>query len=78
MDSVIVERNQAIVMLVGRGMTRSIGIAAKAAAAFAKANINIRMINQGSSEVSIMFGVTAQDAQKSVIALYHAFFDDFD
>lgn len=77
-DSVIVERNQAIVMLVGRGMTRSIGIAAKAAAAFAKANINIRMINQGSSEVSIMFGVTAQDAQKSVVALYHAFFDDFD
>lgn len=74
-DSVTVDQDQAIVMLVGRGMTKSIGVSSRATAAFAKANINIRMINQGSSEVSIMFGVEAKDAKASVIALYNEFFN---
>lgn len=74
-DEVIVEHGQAIVMLVGRGMSRTVGIACRATSSFAKAGINIRMINQGSSEVSIMFGVAEEDAQKSVIALYNEFFN---
>lgn len=74
-DFVTVERNQAIVMLVGRGMTKSVGIAARATEAFNRAGINIKMINQGSSEVSIMFGVEAADAENSVKALYAEFFD---
>ena len=74
-DSVTVDQDQAIVMLVGRGMTKTVGVATRATAAFAKANINIRMINQGSSEVSIMFGVEAKDAKPSVGAPYNEFFN---
>ena len=73
-DKVAVEYNCAILMLVGRGMTRAIGVAQKATAALAEAKVNIRMINQGSSEVSIMFGVGESDAEKGLIALYNAFF----
>ena len=74
-NSVHVVHDQAIVMLVGRGMTRSVGIAARAAEAFNHAGININMINQGSSEVSIMFGVESKDAKPAVKALYEEFFD---
>lgn len=74
-DSVVVEKNQAILMLVGRGMTKSVGVATRATAAFSKSGINIKMINQGSSEVSIMFGVEEQDAKAAVIALYNEFFE---
>lgn len=74
-DSVTVDRDQAIVMLVGRGMTKNVGVAMRATAAFARSKINIRMINQGSSEVSIMFGVEAKDAKPSVVALYNEFFN---
>lgn len=73
-DNVILDFNQAIVMVVGNGMTHSVGTLAKAARALADAGININMINQGSSEVSIMFGIDAKGARDSVIALYEAFF----
>ena len=73
-DNVTVEFDQAIVMVVGNGMTHSIGTLATATRALADANININMINQGSSEVSIMFGIDGDDARKSVEALYKAFF----
>lgn len=73
-DKVVVEENHAIVMLVGQGMNRSIGLAGRATTAFAKANINLKMINQGSSEVSIMFGVEEKDAANAVRALYQEFF----
>ena len=42
--------------------------------AFAEAGINIEMINQGASEVSMMFGLKAADAGRAVRALYDAFF----
>lgn len=74
-DSVVVEKNQAILMLVGRGMTKSVGVATRATAAFSRSDINIKMINQGSSEVSIMFGVEEKDAKAAVIALYNEFFE---
>jgi aspartate kinase len=74
-NSVHVVHNQAIVMLVGRGMTKSVGIAARATEAFNRSGININMINQGSSEVSIMFGVDGNDAKPAVKALYDEFFN---
>ncbi|MBP3392100.1 MAG: aspartate kinase [Clostridia bacterium] len=74
-DTLHAERDLAIVMLVGRGMTKSVGIAARATEAFNRAGINIKMINQGSSEVSIMFGVESADANAAVQALYGEFFD---
>ncbi len=74
-DDISVQRDLALVMIVGEGMQRSIGLAARATAAFCKSRINIEMINQGTSEVSMMFGVKAEDSIKSVKALYEEFFE---
>ncbi|HPU41808.1 MAG TPA: aspartate kinase [Acetivibrio clariflavus] len=74
-DDVTVERGLALVMIVGEGMLRTVGICARAANALAKAGVNIEMINQGSSEVSLMFGVRASDNEKAVKALYNEFFN---
>ncbi len=73
-DDVFVERNKAIAMIVGEGMSHAIGVAVRATGALAKAGINIEMINQGSSEVSVMFGVDSADSEKTVKALYDEFF----
>jgi aspartate kinase len=73
-DDIHVERGLALIMVVGEGMERAVGVAAKAAIAFADANINIEMINQGSSEVSMMFGVKEEAVEKAVRALYEAYF----
>jgi len=73
-DDVEVERGLALVMIVGEGMHYAVGMAAKATAAFAKAGANIEMMNQGSSEISMMFGVKAVDRRRAVKALYDAFF----
>ena len=73
-DEVSVERGLAIVMVVGECMRHVVGVAARATAAFAKANVNIEMINQGSSEVSMMFGVKAEDTVRAVRTLYDEFF----
>jgi aspartate kinase len=73
-DDVIVERDRALVMLAGEGMMRTVGISCKATGAFARAGVNIEMINQGSSEVGMMFGIMEKDAEKAVKALYEEFF----
>lgn len=73
-DHISIKHNQAVIMVVGEGMTHHIGISAKAAAAFARAGVNIEMINQGSSEVSLMFAVAADGAAEAVRALYEEFF----
>ncbi|QKS72912.1 aspartate kinase [Paenalkalicoccus suaedae] len=73
-ESVHVERGLAMVMVVGEGMANSVGVAAKATNALHEAGINIKMINQGSSEVSMMFGVEAKNADRAVQSLYHAYF----
>jgi aspartate kinase len=74
-DSVEVERGLALVMIVGEGMRYTVGLAATATTAFAEANVSIEMMNQGSSEISIMFGVKEQDLEKAVQSLYRAFFE---
>ncbi|UFT97717.1 aspartate kinase [Radiobacillus kanasensis] len=73
-DMVSIERDLALVMIVGEGMDSAVGIAKKATDAFACANINLEMINQGSSEVSMMFGIKASRLDDAVKALYHSFF----
>ena len=55
-------------------MQHSIGLASRATTAFFKSQVNLEMINQGSSEVSMMFGVKAEDSIKAVKALYEEFF----
>jgi aspartate kinase len=74
-DSVSIGYNLALVMIVGEGMLRRVGVASRATTALAKSGINIQMINQGSSEVSIMFGIEEKDLDKAIIALYNEFFE---
>ena len=62
-------------MIVGEGMHYTVGVAARATAALANAGVNLEMLNQGSSEISMMFGVKAMDRKKAVQALYSAFFN---
>jgi aspartate kinase len=73
-DEVSVERGLALIMLVGEGLCRTIGMAARAASALANAGVNIEMINQGSTEISMMFGVKSHDRPKAIRALYGEFF----
>lgn len=73
-DDISVEHGLAMVMIVGEGMMRTVGIASRACTALAKAGINIILINQGASEVSMMFGVKEDDCDKAVKALYNEFF----
>ena len=73
-DNVQIERGYALVMVVGEGLYYTVGMAAKATAALSLANVNIEMMNQGSSEISMMFGVKSCDRTKAVNALYGAFF----
>ncbi len=73
-DAVLVERGYALVMVVGEGLYYTVGMAAKATRALADAGVNIEMMNQGSSEISLMFGVKAEQRAQAVRALYRAFF----
>lgn len=73
-DTIKIHRDLAMIMVVGEGMMNTIGIAQKATSALVDANVNIVMINQGSSEVSMMFGVEAKDLTKSIQSLYGKFF----
>ena len=75
-DEVSVERGLALVMVVGEGMRHTVGLAARTTGAFARSGINLEMINQGSSEVSMMFGVKEADMQEAVRSLYAEFFPD--
>ena len=74
-DSVSIGYNLALVMVVGEGMLRRVGVASRATTALAQSGVNIQMINQGSSEVSIMFGIDEKDLDKAIIALYNEFFE---
>ncbi len=73
-DQVLIQHKLALIMVVGEGMRHNIGTMARASKALAKVNVNIEMINQGSSEVSMMFGVKEIDEKKAVQALYNEFF----
>ncbi len=70
----VVEHGLALIMVAGEGMVHHIGMAAKAAQALADAGVNIEMLDQGASEISIMFGVKEEDAPRAVRSLYTAFF----
>lgn len=71
-DDVTIEHDLALIMVVGEGMRYAVGMAAKACAALANSGVNIEMINQGSSEISIMFGVKEVDHKIAVEALARA------
>jgi aspartate kinase len=69
------EKDLSILMIVGEDMNEHIGVTAHAANALAKAGINIEMLSQGSSEVSIMFIVKSDQEKAAIKAIYQAFFE---
>lgn len=72
-DSIEVYPNMALIATVGIGMAKSKGMAAKVFDALSEKSINIRMINQGSSEINITVGVETSDFEDAVKAIYNAF-----
>ena len=64
----------AIIMIVGEGMKNHIGVMRDIATPVAAQGISLRMVNQGSSEISIMIGTTTEDADRAVKAIYDYFF----
>jgi len=73
-DDVTIDHDLALIIIVGEGMKNTVGTAARATSALAKASISLEMINQGSSEVTMMFGVRQDESNKAVISLYNEFF----
>ncbi len=73
-DEIKTEFGIALITVVGEGLLHKIGVLAQAASSLSKADINIKMINQGSSELSIIFGIDAKEEKKAVNALYKEFF----
>lgn len=72
-DSLEVFDGLALIATVGRGMINNIGVAAKLFTALAESSINIRMIDQGSSEINIIVGVDEADFEAAIRAIYNAF-----
>jgi aspartate kinase len=73
-DAITVEHGLALLMVVGEGMHYTPGMAAKATQAMSAAGVNLEMINQGASEISMMFAVKDADREKALRALGSAFF----
>ena len=72
-DYVHVIENISLIATVGHGMSRRVGTSAKLFNALAEAGINIRMIDQGSSELNIIIGVANSDYEKCIQTIYKAF-----
>ena len=72
-ENVFVEENMALIAVVGRGMIKAKGTAARIFTSLANANVNIRMIDQGSSELNIIIGVDANDYITALKAIYGEF-----
>lgn len=72
-DTMEVFEDISLIATVGCGMSRRSGVAASLFTALADADVNIRMIDQGSSEMNIIVGVENKDFEKAVRAIYNAF-----
>ncbi|MDO4519709.1 MAG: aspartate kinase [Eubacteriales bacterium] len=72
-DLLEMESELALIAVVGRGMKSNHGTASKIFGALAKANVNVKMIDQGSSEQNIIIGVKNRDFENAVKAIYAAF-----
>ena len=72
-DSVFIEDELALIAVVGRGMVKAKGTAARVCDALARADINIRMIDQGSSELNIIVGVDDDTYEDALRAIYAEF-----
>lgn len=73
-DHASITKNLSIIMIVGENMKSHIGVTATATKALSDSHINLAMISQGSSEVSVMFVIDSQGEHKAIKALYNTFF----
>ena len=72
-DSVEIHSGLSLIAVVGHNMASRQGTAASVFKALADNNINVRMIDQGSSELNIIVGVDTFDYEKAINAIYHEF-----
>ena len=72
-DFMELESDLALIAVVGRGMRSNRGTAARIFAALAHANVNVKMIDQGSSELNVIIGVRNEDFEVAVKAIYDIF-----
>ncbi len=74
-DHLEVEHNIALLAVVGRGMYKTRGTAARVFAALSHARINIKMIDQGSSELNIIVGIGESDFEDAIRCIYNMFIE---
>ena len=72
-DFVEMESDLALIAVVGRGMKSTRGTSGRIFSALAHANVNVRMIDQGSSELNIIIGVRNHDFDNAIKAIYDIF-----
>ena len=72
-DHITVETGLALIAVVGHGMIEAKGIAARVFSAISGANVNVKMIDQGSSELNIIIGIYENDYETTVRAIYDEF-----
>ena len=72
-DLIELESDLALIAVVGRGMRRTRGTAGRIFAALAHAHVNVKMIDQGSSELNIIIGVENRDFETAIRAIYDIF-----
>ncbi len=72
-DSIEIESDLALIAVVGRGMKSTRGTAGRIFSALAHANVNVKMIDQGSSELNIIIGVADGDFETAIKAIYDIF-----
>lgn len=72
-DHIELDSGLALVAVVGRGMQRTRGTAGRIFSALAHAHVNVRMIDQGSSELNIIIGVDNRDFETAIQAIYDIF-----
>ena len=75
-DSIEISTGIALIATVGHGMSSTPGTAAKLFTALSEAGVNIRMIDQGSSEMNIIVGINVDDFETAMRAIYNAFVKD--
>lgn len=72
-DTIEIEADLALIAVVGRGMKSTRGTAGRIFSALAHANVNVKMIDQGSSELNIIIGVSNNDFEVAIKAIYDIF-----
>lgn len=75
-DSITIEDGISLIAVVGRGMVKNKGVAARVISSISEIGVNIRMIDQGSSEFNIIIGVEEHDFEATLNAIYKEFVNE--